>query len=67
MKNVPDSKLGNLYREHINLILKKDVDGLLAQYAEDGLLISVLKRLQNISVVARKWKFISKAFLEFRD
>jgi hypothetical protein len=44
MKNVPDSKLGNLYREHINLILKKDIDGLLAQYADDGLLISSFEK-----------------------
>ena len=41
MKNVPQSKLGDLYREHINLILKKDIDGLLAQYADDGLLIGL--------------------------
>ena len=40
MKNVPDTKLGNLYREHIGLILEKDIDGLLNQYAEDALLIS---------------------------
>ena len=44
MKNIPDSKLGHFYREHINLILKKDVDGLLAQYAEDGLLISSFEK-----------------------
>ena len=44
MKNIPDSALGQLYREHINLILKKDVDGLLAQYAEDGLLISSFEK-----------------------
>ena len=40
MKNVPDSKLGNLYRELINLILKKDIKGLLNQYSKNGVLIS---------------------------
>ena len=40
MKNVPDSTLGLMYAEHINLILKKDIQGLLNQYAEDAVLIS---------------------------
>jgi len=40
MKNVPDSPLGIMYAEHINLILKKDIKGLLNQYTEDALLIS---------------------------
>ena len=40
MKGVPDTALGKMYKEHIELILKKDIDGLLAQYAEDAVLIS---------------------------
>ncbi|MGC1308562.1 MAG: nuclear transport factor 2 family protein [Phormidesmis sp.] len=40
MKNVPDSPLGIMYAEHINLILKKDIKGLLNQYTEDAVLIS---------------------------
>jgi ketosteroid isomerase-like protein len=40
MTNVPDTKLGRLYREHINLILKKDIEALLDQYTPDALLIS---------------------------
>ena len=40
MKNVPDTKLGNLYREHINLILKMDIEEGLRLYAPDALLIS---------------------------
>ena len=40
MKNVPDSKMGRMYREHIELILKKDIEKLLDQYADDALLIS---------------------------
>ena len=44
MKNVPHTKLGDLYREHINLILKKDIDGLLSQYADDALLISSFEK-----------------------
>jgi ketosteroid isomerase-like protein len=40
MKNVPDSPLGKMYREHIELILKKDIESLLDQYTDDALLIS---------------------------
>ncbi|HSY52926.1 MAG TPA: nuclear transport factor 2 family protein [Opitutaceae bacterium] len=40
MENVPDTRLGKLYREHINFILKKDIRSLLAQYTDDCLLIS---------------------------
>jgi len=40
VKNVPDTALGRLYREHINLILKKDIEALLDQYTDDALLIS---------------------------
>lgn len=40
MKNVPESKLGRMYREHIQHILDKNIDALLDQYTEDALLIS---------------------------
>jgi ketosteroid isomerase-like protein len=40
MKNVPESKLGNMYREHIQHILDKNIEALLDQYTEDALLIS---------------------------
>ena len=40
MKNVPDSPLGNMYREHIQLILDKNIDALLDQYTDDCTLIS---------------------------
>lgn len=39
-KNVPDTKLGVLYKEHIALILKKDIEAILDQYTPDALLIS---------------------------
>lgn len=39
-----DSKLGKMYDEHIELILKKDTDGLLGQYAEDAVLISSFEK-----------------------
>lgn len=45
MKNVPTSALGNLYREHINLILSKDINGLLDQYSEDAVLISSFEKV----------------------
>lgn len=40
MKNVPDSPLGRMYREHIGLILDKNIEALLDQYTDDALLIS---------------------------
>lgn len=40
MKGVPDTALGQLYREHIQLILDKDIESLLDQYTDDALLIS---------------------------
>ena len=45
MKNVPSTALGNLYREHINLILAKDINALLGQYSEDALLISSFEKV----------------------
>ncbi|MEN9270145.1 MAG: nuclear transport factor 2 family protein [Thermostichales cyanobacterium HHBFW_bins_127] len=40
MKNVPDTTLGRLYKEHIQLILDKNIEALLDQYTDDALLIS---------------------------
>jgi ketosteroid isomerase-like protein len=40
MENVPDTALGRMYREHINLILNKNIEALLDQYTDDALLIS---------------------------
>jgi ketosteroid isomerase-like protein len=40
MKNVPDSPLGQMYKDHIQLILDKNIEGLLDQYSEDATLIS---------------------------
>ncbi|GAA4465365.1 hypothetical protein GCM10023189_45880 [Nibrella saemangeumensis] len=40
MKNVPSSKLGEMYRSHIQFILDKNIDALLDQYTDDALLIS---------------------------
>lgn len=40
MGKVPDTKLGKMYEEHIQLILNQDIDGLLNQYTDDALLIS---------------------------
>jgi ketosteroid isomerase-like protein len=40
MKNVPDTKLGRMYKEHIQHILDKDIESLLDQYTDDALLIS---------------------------
>ena len=40
MKNVPNTPLGAMYREHIQLILDRNIDALLNQYTDDALLIS---------------------------
>lgn len=40
MKNVPNTPLGKMYREHIQFILDKNIDALLDQYTDDCLLIS---------------------------
>lgn len=40
MKNVPDSKLGEMYKEHIQHILDKNIDALMDQYTDDATLIS---------------------------
>ena len=40
MTNVPDTPLGRMYRQHIEFILKKDIESLLDQYTDDALLIS---------------------------
>ena len=44
VKNVPSSKLGRMYEEHIQMILDKDIEGLLGQYAEDVVLISSFEK-----------------------
>lgn len=40
MSRPPDTPLGRMYNEHIELILKKDIDALLQQYTDDAVLIS---------------------------
>jgi ketosteroid isomerase-like protein len=40
MGHAPDTKFGKLYKEHIQLILNKDIDGILNQYTPDAVLIS---------------------------
>ena len=44
VKNVPTSKLGRMYEEHIQMILDKDIEGLLGQYAENAVLISSFEK-----------------------
>lgn len=40
MENIPNTPLGEMYRTHIELILKQDIDAILNQYTDDALLIS---------------------------
>lgn len=44
MNNLPNSALGKMYEEHIQLILDKDIDGLLNQYTDDAVLISSFEK-----------------------
>ncbi|MCU0515754.1 MAG: nuclear transport factor 2 family protein [Oscillatoria sp. Prado101] len=44
MGHAPDTALGKMYKEHIELILKKDIDALLDQYTEDAVLISSFEK-----------------------
>lgn len=48
LDNVPATPLGDMYRKHIQMILDKDIDGLLAQYAEDAVLISSFEKAPKI-------------------
>lgn len=42
--NVPDTKLGRMYEEHIRLILDKDIEAILDQYTDDAVLISSFEK-----------------------
>jgi hypothetical protein len=48
LENVPASTLGAMYRKHIEMILAKDIDGLLAQYADDAVLISSFEKSPKV-------------------
>lgn len=40
MGHAPHTPLGEMYEKHIQLLLDKDIEGVLDQYTEDALLIS---------------------------
>lgn len=44
VENVPNTALGRMYEEHIRLILEKDIEGILNQYADDAVLISSFEK-----------------------
>jgi len=48
MKNVPATKLGKMYTEHIQLILDKNIEALLDQYTDDAILISSFMKTPQI-------------------
>lgn len=48
MKNVPNTKLGRMYKEHIQHILDKNIEALLDQYTDDALLISSFMKTPKI-------------------
>lgn len=45
MENVPNTKLGKMYEEHISYVVNKEIDKLLDQYHEDALLISSFEKV----------------------
>jgi ketosteroid isomerase-like protein len=48
VKNIPDTELGRMYRQHIQMILDKDIEGLMNQYTDDSLLISSFAKTPQI-------------------
>ncbi|OGX21799.1 MAG: hypothetical protein A3K54_01425 [Omnitrophica WOR_2 bacterium RBG_13_44_8] len=48
MGDAPETRLGRLYKEHIDLILKKDIEAILDQYTEDAVLISSFEKVPRI-------------------
>ena len=49
MGTAPDTPLGRMYKEHIELILKKDIEALLNQYTDDAVLISSFEKTPKYS------------------
>lgn len=45
MGAAPNTALGKMYEEHIDLILKKDIEALLDQYTDDAVLISSFEKV----------------------
>lgn len=48
MRYAPETRLGRLYKEHIDLILKKDIEAILDQYTEDAVLISSFEKIPRV-------------------
>ena len=48
LESVPATQLGNMFRAHIGMILKKDIEGLLDQYTDDAVLISSFEKVPRI-------------------
>jgi ketosteroid isomerase-like protein len=46
--NIPDTKLGRMFKQHIQFILDKNIDALLDQYTDDALLISSFMKTPKI-------------------
>ena len=48
MANIPDTKLGRMFQQHIRYILDKNIEALLDQYTDDALLISSFMKTPKI-------------------
>jgi len=46
--NIPDTKLGRMFKQHIQYILDKNIEALLDQYTDDALLISSFMKTPKI-------------------
>ena len=46
--NIPDTKLGRMFKQHIQFILDKNIEALLDQYTDDAILISSFMKTPKI-------------------
>jgi hypothetical protein len=63
----PDTRLGRLYKEHIDLILKKDVEAILDQYTEDAVLISSFEKVPRVFRGRKELREHFKGILGIKD
>ena len=48
VETVPSTKIGQMYKDHIEMILKKDIEGLLDQYDPEATLISSFEKVPRV-------------------
>jgi ketosteroid isomerase-like protein len=48
IENVPDTPLGQMYRQHIAFIMEGNIDAILNQYTEDAVLLSSFEKKPQV-------------------